>query len=101
MASKPVPAKKKSTSTKSTTTPTNETQEASITTIRQSTCKNLQGTATLTYHIGRDDKVKLHWKIDGNTGAGMFSNNWVPLDDIQKVLADRSEKLLVTSPSCS
>ena len=46
MASKPAPAKKKP------TTATDDAQEASITTIKKSTCKTLQGTATLTYHIG-------------------------------------------------
>jgi len=52
MASKPVPAKKNpATSADKSTDP----NEASITTIKKSTCKTLQGTATLTYHIGLDD----------------------------------------------
>jgi hypothetical protein len=82
MASKTVPTKKKS------TTAAEDAQEASITTIKKATSKNLQGTATLTYHIGLDDTSALHWKIHSNSGNGMFSNQWVAFTDIQKAIAD-------------
>lgn len=100
MASKTVPVKKTSSATtKSTTTTakTDETQEPSIITIKQATCKNLQGTATLTYHIGRDDKGELHWKIHSNTGAGMFSNKWIQFDAIEKTLEKWPKDLSITS----
>jgi hypothetical protein len=80
MASKTVPAKKKSTTT------TDNAQEASITTIKKSTSKNLQGTATLTYHIGLDNTSALYWKIHANSGNGMFSSEWVAFNDIQQTL---------------
>lgn len=111
MATKTVSAKNKSTTTankpattKSTTT-TDDAQESSIITINQAACKNLQGSATLTYHIGRDDKGELHWKIHSNTGAGMFSNKWIPFDAIQKVLEKWPKDAPITSitlsPLCS
>ena len=90
MASKP--AKKKS------TTATKDPQEPPITTIRKSTCKTLQGTATLTYHIGLDDTGAIHWKIAASTGNGMFSSEWVAFaDGIQKALADWPGELPITS----
>lgn len=85
MASKSIPAKKKLSETKPTTT-TEESQDVPITIIKEASCKNLQATATLTYHIGRDEKGELHWKIHSNTGAGMFSNRSIPFTAIQKAL---------------
>jgi hypothetical protein len=91
MASKTVPAKKKSTTT------TDNAQEPTITIIKKATSKNLQGTATLTYHIGLDDNSALYWKIHANSGNGMFSSEWVVFADIQKALADWPDELPVTS----
>jgi len=91
MASKPVPAKKKPNPT------TDDSQEASTTSIKKGTCKTLQGTATLTYHIGLDDTGALCWKIATSTGNGMFSTEYVAFNDIQKVLADWPTDLPITS----
>lgn len=74
-----------------------DSPESSITTIRKITCKNLQGTATLTYQIGDDDAGNLHWKISSNTGAGMFSDEWVAFKDIQKALNDWPKDSPITS----
>jgi hypothetical protein len=94
MSGKTIPAiKKPATSTNKSTGP----EEASITTIKKATSKNLQGTATLTYHIGLDDTSALYWKIHANSGNGMFSNQWVAFADIQKALADWPDELPVTS----
>ena len=93
MASKTVPAKKKPT----TTTATDDPQEASITTIKKSTCKTLNGSATLTYHIGLDDDGAIQWKIAASTGTGMFSTEYVAFTDIQKALADWPGDLPITS----
>jgi hypothetical protein len=91
MISKTEPAKKKP------TTATDDAQEASITTIKKSTSKNLQGTATLAYHIGLDDTGTMYWKIHSNSGNGMFSNQWVTFADIQKTLTDWPADLPITS----
>ena len=91
MAKKPVPAKKKS------TTAAEDTQEASITIIKKGTCKNLNGTATIGYHVGLDDTSALCWKIHSNSGNGMFSNRWIVFADIQKALADWPGDLPITS----
>jgi hypothetical protein len=70
MASKTVSATKKPTTSADKST---DTQEASITTIKKSTCKTLQGTATLTYHIGLGNTGAIQWKIAASTGNGMYS----------------------------
>ncbi len=93
MAKRPIPAKMKST----TTTATDSPKEAPVTTIKKSTCKTLQGTATLTYHIGLDDTGAIHWKIAGSTGNGMYSREYVAFTDIQKALADWPADLPITS----
>jgi hypothetical protein len=90
MARRPAPVNKKSTTT-------NDSQEASITTIKKSTCKTLQGTATLTYHIGLDDTGAILWKIAASTGNGMFSTQYCAFTDIQKALADCPADLPITS----
>ena len=94
MASKTEPAKNKPTTA---TDKSTDPQEASITTIKKSTCKTLQGTATLTYHIGLDDTGAIQWKIAASTGNGMFSTEHVAFTDIQKALADWPADLPITS----
>ena len=94
MASKTVPTKKPPTTT---THKSTDTQEAPTKTIKKSTCKTLQGTATLTYHIGLDDTGAIHWKIAASTGNGMFSTEYVAFTDIQKALADWPGDLPITS----
>jgi hypothetical protein len=79
MASKTVPAKKKPTTA-------TDNKEPVINIIKKSTCKNLNGSATLTYHIGLDDTSALLWKIHANTGNGMFSRELIPFKDIQQAL---------------
>jgi hypothetical protein len=91
MESKTIPAKKKPAAT------TDDSQEASITIIKKGTCKTLQGTATLTYHIGLDDTGAILWKIAASTGNGMYSREYVAFTDIQKALADWPGDLPITS----
>jgi hypothetical protein len=94
MTSKTVPATKKAaTSADKPTGP----KEPTITAIKKASCKTLQGTATLTYHIGLDDTGAILWKIAASTGNGMFSNQWITFNDIQKALADCPAHLPITS----
>jgi hypothetical protein len=81
MATTPVPTKKKPT-----TATNNDNKESSITVIKKATCKSLNGTATLDYHIGLNKASALHWKIHSNSGNGMFSQEWIAFVDIQKAL---------------
>ena len=101
MATKTVPAKKKATPAKEPNPSTDDSQETSIITIKKASCKNLQGTATLEYHIGRDAEGDLHWKIHSNTGNGMYSRQWTSFDALQKVLAAWSSDTPITSLTLS
>jgi hypothetical protein len=77
----------KTTATKKQSTPVaNDNKEPVISVIKKSTCKNLNGSATLTYHIGLDEASVLLWKIHANTGNGMFSRELIPFKDIQQAL---------------
>ena len=80
-----------------TTTATDDSQEASNTLIKKGTCKNLNGTATIGYHVGLDDTDALYWKIHSNSGNGMFSSQWVAFADIQQALTDWPNDLPITS----
>ena len=88
MASKTVPATK---------TPTDDSPEPSITTIKKATCKTLTGSSTLTYRLGVDQTSALHWQIFSNDGGGYFSTEWVAFQDIQKALSDWSKQFPITS----
>jgi hypothetical protein len=89
-----------STKTKSPTTTTDktvETQEPKITTIKKSTCKSLEGKATLTYRTGTDETSALYWQVCSNTGGGFFSDEWVLFEDIHKSLTDWAKESPITS----
>jgi hypothetical protein len=80
MASKTVPAKKKSTTT------TEDAQEASITTIKKSTTKSIQGKSTIGYEIAVTESGAVLIRLISNSGGGKFSNAWVAFTDVQHAL---------------
>ena len=65
--------------------------------LKTATCKTVTGKSTLTYQIGSLPDSTLHIRISKNTGAGFFNDEWVSLQDIQKVLADGPEGQPLTS----
>ena len=58
--------------------------------IKTGTCKSSSNQSTLTYHIGKDQSG-IHFRIDANTGGGLFSKEWISLGAIQEVI-DKSNK---------
>jgi len=84
------PAKKKP------TTSSDDSFEPSITTIKKSTCKSLQGKTTLTYQIGIDDASALHWKLAASTGSGIFDSTWKAFKDIQQALSGWEKDFPIT-----
>ena len=87
MVKKTVPAK----------TPTDDSQESPIHTLKTATTKSLEGSATLTYLIGEDAAGGIHWKIAENSGDGFFSTEWVSFADIQQAFAVWPEDSPITS----
>ena len=65
--------------------------------LKTATCKTVTGKSTLTYQIGSLPDSTVHIRISKNTGAGFFSDEWVAVKDIQKVLADGPEGQPLTS----
>ena len=50
------------------------------------TTKSITGKSTLTYQIGATPDNAIHIRITKNTGAGFFNDEWIALNDIQRVL---------------
>jgi hypothetical protein len=59
--------------------------------LKTATCKTLSGKSTLTYQIGCNSDAEIHLRITKNSGGGFFSDEWVPYDNIQAVLKERSK----------
>ena len=65
--------------------------------LKTATCKTLSGKSTLTYHIGAMPDSTVHLRISKSSGGGFFSDEWVSLDDILRVLKDRPRESPVMS----
>ena len=59
----------------------------SVTVVKTGTCDTLTKKSKLTYHIGTLPDGEVYLRVHKNTGNGFFSNEWVSLADIQKVLS--------------
>jgi hypothetical protein len=66
-------------------------------TLKTTTTKTITGKSTLTYQIGCLPDSSIHLRISKNTGAGMFSDEWVSYDDIQEALKNNTEGAAITS----
>jgi len=62
-----------------------ETPSPSIRTLKIATCPSLSGQSQLTYHIGCNAQSGILFRITGNSGAGIFGNEWIGLADIQNI----------------
>ena len=51
------------------------------------TCDTLTRKSKLTYQIGTLPDGEVYFRIQKNSGNGFFSNEWIALADIQKVLS--------------
>ena len=65
--------------------------------LKTATCKTVTGKSTLTHQIDSLPDSTVHIRISKNTGAGFFNDEWVALQDIQKVLANKPEGQPLTS----
>lgn len=55
--------------------------------LRIATCPSLSGRSELTYHVGCNESGAIHFRLWGNTAAGMFSNTWFSMADVSKLLS--------------
>ena len=64
-----------------------ETEVDPIEVIYQGECPSISGRSTLTYAIGRhSEDGKLHLAITGNSGGGMWCQDWASASAIQEVM---------------
>ena len=61
--------------------------DESMTVVKTSTCDTLTKKSKLTYQIGTLPDGEVYFRIHKNTGNGFFSNEWIALADIRKVLS--------------
>jgi hypothetical protein len=73
-----------------------EKDAASLCILKIASCPTLSGKSTLTYHIGCKDGADVLFRIYGNTGGGLYSNDWISLKEIQRAFGTQA---LVTSGS--
>ena len=61
------------------------------------TCDTLTGSSRLTYHVGSLPDGEVYLRVIGNTGGGLFSQEWISLRDILTSLKKRPEGKAITS----
>jgi hypothetical protein len=60
--------------------------ETDIRILKAGSCESVSGKSTLNYHIGGSPDGAIHLRVHANTAAGFFSQEWVPLESIEKAL---------------
>jgi len=65
--------------------------------LKTATCKTLSGKSTLAYQIGCEPDSSIHLRITKNSGGGFFSDEWIAVDDMLRVLKDRPKESPVMS----
>lgn len=71
--------------------------EEEVRVLKSLTCPSVSGKSKLTYEIGLRDEADPVIRISKNSGGGFFSDEWLPLAAIQKVLAGRGAEKGLTS----
>ena len=61
--------------------------DESMTVVKTASCDTLTRKSKLTYHVGTLPDGEVYFRIHKNTGNGFFSNEWIALADIRKILS--------------
>ena len=59
--------------------------------IYQGDCPSLSERSTITYAVGRHPDGTLHLRLIGNSGGGMYCDEWIPGSDIDAVVVGHTE----------
>ena len=62
--------------------------DESMTVVKTVTCDTLTKKSKLTYQIGTLPDGEVYVRIHKNSGNGFFSNEWISLQDIQKIITE-------------
>jgi hypothetical protein len=83
------PARKKSTSTSTTT--------SAFTTLKKASCPTLSQTGFIDYEISRDSNGAIHIGLTGNSGTGYFNKNRLLVTEVINALEQFQKKHPITS----
>jgi hypothetical protein len=73
------------------------TKDTSVRIIKSGSCPSVSGKSKVGYQVGCDDAGNLAVRIATNSGGGFFSDEWVPLTTIEKILQSSATKKSLTS----
>ena len=65
--------------------------------LKTSSCKTLSKKSSLTFQLGCTPDSVVHLRITKNSGGGFFSDEWIAVDDMLRVLKDRPKESPVMS----
>jgi hypothetical protein len=65
--------------------------------LKTAATKTITGKSTLTYQVGCLPDSTIHLRVTKNSGAGMFSDEWVAFAAVQEALKDDTEGAAITS----
>jgi hypothetical protein len=71
--------------------------EASVRVIKRGACSTLNQKGEIAYEIGADNRGETLLHVQGNSGGGTFSDNWVRFKEIQAALDKAPKDSAVTS----
>ena len=66
-------------------------------TIKLSSCKALSGNGEIGYGLSLDNKKALHIRIKSNSGGGFFSDESIPISEIERILFSEPDPARLTS----
>jgi len=67
--------------------------------LKTSTCQALSGNGTIGYELSLDNKKALHIRVTSNSGGGYFSNELIPMTEIEDILFSLTDDARLTSTS--
>lgn len=65
--------------------------------IKRGTCSTISGKTEINYCLGSDVDDQLKIRVHSNSGGGFFSNEWVAMTDILKILESWDSDTGITS----
>ena len=65
--------------------------------IKTSSCNALSGNGEIGYELSLDNKKSLHIRITSNSGGGFFSDESIPISEIERILFSQTDPSRLTS----
>jgi len=65
--------------------------------IKTSSCQALSGNGEIGYEFSLDNKKALHIRITSNSGGGFFSDESIPISEIERILFSQTDPSRLTS----